>query len=219
MILTFALNYRQLLFIVAVAFSFLGSCSKESLHPEVGEEETMLPHEYELESLTYLLGDDDKIDTVKIKGGTAEFTNPGNTLMEVQHVETFDDLVKTSFFEVNLEEDELPLDLNIAEFKVNVPDVYYEDGTFSYYPERFTISGNEQREPYKLNSAFTFDLKVPAQSKLIFRKSIDRHDIICSFKLVIRNKTTGEKYTVDGKWHGVLRYFNESFSVDEEVLN
>ena len=219
MILTFALNYRQLLFIVAIAFLFLGSCSKESLHPEVDEDETILPHEYEIESLTYLLADDDKIDTVKIKGSTEEFTNPGNTLMEVQHVETFDDLVKTSFFELNLEEDELPSDLNITEFEVNVPNVYYEDGTFSYYPEPFTISDSEQREPYKGYSTFTFDLKVPAQSKLILGKSIDRHDIICSFKLVIRNKTTGEKYSVDGKWHGVLRYFNESFLVDEVVLN
>lgn len=219
MILTFALSYRQLLFLVAIAFLFLGSCSKESLHPEGDEDETILPHEYEIESLTYLLADDDKIDTVKIKVGAEEFANPGNILMEVQHVETFDDLVKTSFFEINLEEDELPLDLNITEFKVHVPNVYYEDGTFSYYSEPFPISDSEQREQYKNNSTFTFDLKVPVQSKLILTKSIDRHDIICSFKLVIRNKTNGEKYTVDGKWHGVLRYFNESFSVDEEVLN
>ncbi|TYR35781.1 hypothetical protein FXV77_11920 [Sphingobacterium phlebotomi] len=219
MTLTFALSYRQLLFLIAITFLFLGSCSKKSLDPEVDEDETVLPHEYEIESLTYRLADDDKIDTVKIKWGTEEFTNPGNTLMEVQHVETFNDLVKTSLFEINLEEDELPLDLNITEFKINVPAVYYEDGTFSYYPEPFTISDSEQREQYKNNSTFTLDLKVPARSTLILGKSIDRHDIICSFKLVIRNKTTGDKYTVDGKWHGVLRYFNESFSVDEEILN
>ncbi|PRD56817.1 hypothetical protein [Sphingobacterium gobiense] len=218
MVQTFALNYRQILLIVAISFLFLGSCSKESLDLEVNEDESILPHEYEMESLTYLLKDDDKIDTLKIKGGTEEFINPGNTLMEVQHVETFDDLVKTSFFEVNLKDGELPSDLNITGFKVNVPEIYYEDGTFSYYPEHFTISDREQREPYTPNSTFTFDLKVPAQSKLIFRKSIDRHAIICSFKLVIRNKTTGEKYNVEGKWHGILRYFNESFSINEEKL-
>src|SRR5690606_1929816 len=168
MIQAFSLRYKKLFFLVAIAFLFLVSCSKESFHPEVDEDETILPHEYEIESLTYLLADDDKIDTVKIKGGTEEFTNPGNTLKEVQHVETFDELVKTSYFEVNLEEDELPLDLNITEFKVNVPAAYYEDKTFSYYPEPFTISDSEQEEPYKGNSTFTFDLKIPAQSKLIF---------------------------------------------------
>lgn len=219
MILTSALSYRQLLFIVAIAFLFLGSCTKESLHPEADGDETILPHEYEIESLNYFFAEDDKIDTVKIKRGTEEFTNPGNTPMEVQHVETFDDLVKTSYFKVNREDAELPLDLNITDFKVNVPDIYSEDGMFSYYPEPFPVSDNEQREPYKRNSTFTLDLKVPAQSKLILKKSIDRHDIVCSFKLIIHNKTTGQKYNVDGKWHGVLRYFNESFSVDQEAFN
>ncbi|PRD45012.1 hypothetical protein [Sphingobacterium haloxyli] len=218
MIQTFA-GCRQLFSLVAIGFLFLASCSKEPLDPEVDEDETILPHEYEMESLTYFMADDDKIDTVKIKGSTEEFINPGSIPMEVQHVETFDDLVKTSFFEVNLEADELPSDLDLTEFTVNVPGIFYEDGTFSYYPERFSMSDSEQQESYKRNSTFTFDLKVPAQSKLNFRKSIDRHDITCSFKLVIRNKTTGEKYNVDGKWHGVLRYFNESFSVDEETLN
>ena len=219
MTLTLALSYRQLLFLVATAFLFLSSCSKKSLDPEVEEDKTILPQEYEIERLTYFLADDDKIDTVKIKGTIEEFTNPGNTLLEVQHVATFKDLVKTSFFEINMEEDELPLDLNITEFKVNVPAIYYEDGTFSYYSEAFAISNSEQREQYKNNSTFALDLSVPARSKLILAKSIDRHDIICSFKLIIRNSTTGEKYNVDGKWHGVLRYFNESFSVDEEMLN
>ncbi|TYP97166.1 hypothetical protein BC792_10392 [Sphingobacterium allocomposti] len=219
MIQRFTCRYKQLFSLVVIGFLFLGSCSKDSLDPEVDEDETILPHEYEMESLTYLLADDDKIDTVKIKGGTEEFINPGNTPMEIQHVETFDDLVKTSFFKIDKEGGELPSDLDISKFKVNVPGVYYENGTFSYYPERFPMSDSEQREPYKRNSTFTFDLKIPAQSKLNFRKSIDRHDITCSFKLVIRNKTTGEKYNVDGKWQGVLRYFNESFSVDEEVLN
>ena len=219
MIQAFSLRYKKLFFLVAIAFLFLVSCSKESLHPEVDEDETILPHEYEIESLTYLLVDDDKIDTVKIKRGIEEFTNPGNTPKEVHHVETFDELVKTSYFEVNQEEDELPLDLNITEFKVNVPAVYYDDGTFSYYPEPFPISSSEKRQRYKGNGTFAFDLKVPSRSKLIFAKSIERHDIICSFKLIIRNKTTGEKYNVDGKWQGVLGYFNESFSVDEEKLN
>lgn len=217
MIQVFSPRYKKLFFLVAISFLFLG-CSKESLDPEVDEDETILPHEYEIESLTYLVADDDKIDTVKVKGGTEEFINPENALKEIQHVETFDDLVKTSFFEFNLEADELPSDLNITEFKVSVPEVYYEDGTFSYYPEPFAISDSEQREPYKRNSTFTLGLKVPPQSKLILKNSIDRHDMVCSFTLIIRNKTTGEKYNVEGKWHGILRYFNESFWVDQEAL-
>ena len=101
---------------------------------------------------------------------------------------------------------------------MSVPEIYNENGTFSFYSEHFAISEIEQQQLYKSGTTFGFDLKVPARSKLRLEKSIDRHDVSCSFTLILRNKTNGEKHQVDGKWRGVLRYFNESFLLSEQKL-
>ena len=216
--LTFPLRYLPWLFSFVTVFVFFLGCSKEPLHSSENEDDVRLPAEYEIESLTYRMASDDKIDTVNVKGGATEFSNPGNTLMEVAHVETFDDLVKTSLFEINGGGDQLPSDLDLSEFQVSVPEIYNENGTFSFYSEPFAISDTEQQKLYKSGATFGFNLKVPSHSKLRLEKSIDRHDISCSFTLILRNKTTGERHQVDGKWHGVLRYFNESFVLSEQKL-
>ncbi|SJN49854.1 hypothetical protein [Sphingobacterium sp. JB170] len=216
MILKSPFNYKTLLCFVGASFVFFTSCSKGSVVPNVGEDDT-LANEYEIESLVYFLSDSDKIDTVKVNFDAEEFNNSSNTLKTVQQVETFNDLVKTSVFQLDKTGDELPHDLDIAQFEVNVPGVYYPDGTFSFYSERFSLSDTLVKEPYNYNNSFTLDLKVPANSKLIVKKSIDQHNMVCSFELVFRNKTTGEIITLNGKWRGVLRYFNEHFRVEEKT--
>src|SRR5690606_33566605 len=96
--LTFPLRAQPWLFVLATAFCLFVGCSKEPLHSSENEDEVRLPAEYEIESLTYRMASDDKIDTVNVKGGATEFSNPGNTLLEVAHVETFYDLLNTSLF-------------------------------------------------------------------------------------------------------------------------
>lgn len=209
---------RLLLYYVAVVFLFLSGCSKDTVKPETDNKNTDI-HKYEIQKLTYFFSENDKIDTVKVGFAAEEFSNPSAVLINVQHKEVFEDLVKTSVFQFDKNGKELPKDFDKAYFEVSVPEIYYGDGKFSYYTDRFSLTDSLLTKPYNHQMSFSMGLNIPAKSKLILEKTIDRYNITCSFELIVRNKKSGELFTLNGKWKGVLRYTNESFKVSQKDLD
>ncbi|WP_293914904.1 MULTISPECIES: hypothetical protein [unclassified Sphingobacterium] len=211
-------NSRKFLYYVAVVFVFLSSCSKDTVKPETDEKDTDI-HKYEVQKLTYFLAENDKIDTVRVGFAAEEFSNPSAALINVQHKEIFEDLIKTSVFQFDKNGKELPKDFEKAYLEVSIPEIYYGDGRFSYYEDQFSLTDSLLTKPYNHRMSYTMGLNIPAKSKLILEKTIDKYTMTCSFELIARNKNTGQLFTLNGKWKGVLRYTNESFKVSQKDLD
>ncbi len=191
----------------------LFSCSK----PSKVEPDVTLPAEYELREIHYFKTDQVGLDTVMVKLNGSTLTNPGNVLMTQTFESNYDDLQKTSRFEIsNLQT--LPTDIKLESFAVEVPERWNIDGTYGYFSEKFMLSSSEQQKPYGAYKKENITVRVPARSAVVVERQIEAYPLGCSFRAVVVNKATGQQYPVMGNWRGVSHYNNTSVTLTERAL-
>lgn len=190
----------------------LAACSK----PANLEPEAAVPAQYELTDIRYFLNATDRVDTIPVLLKGTSVQNPGNTLA-TQQVEIVDELVKTSQFEVD-PLTTLPKGLELDKLGIKVPQNWYGTNIFDYFPEKFPLSLTPQQKPYEAPKKQVLTISIPPKSKIDVSRQIDAYQLTCSFKALLENKATGQRYTLTGKWKGLLRYNNESTTLKQYSL-
>lgn len=205
---------NSLLFSFATLSVFvLSSCSKS----EKDEGEVTPQAEYILREISYTMADADKIDTVTVELQDTTLLNTGNTLSAAKFVEYFSGLKKTSQFQISNSE-ALPADLDLSRFEVHVPSQWIQKNDFSYFSTKLPLSTGNVEVPYDGFWTDSVRVEVPAKSKIVVNRSVDAHQIRCSFTAVVINKTTGQTYSIQGKWKGLLRYDNLNIILLEQPI-
>ncbi|MFD1142886.1 hypothetical protein ACFQ4C_17300 [Larkinella insperata] len=201
------------LFGLGLSVAIFFSCSKPAkVEPEV----VVPPAEYELKDVRYFLEAGDRLDTVIVQLKGVSLQNPTPTLTTQPFEGQYDELVKTSRFEVD--RSTLPQDVKLDKIEVRVPERWYPDDTYGYFSEPFSLSSGEQQKPYGVYKKEVMDIKIPPKSKIVIDRQIDAHHLNCSFTGIIVNKTTGQRYSLKGKWIGILSYNNLSVSLNQSAL-
>lgn len=204
---------RTPLILAGALLLLLNSCSKK----DKDEPELVPEKQYVLNDMRYFMSNTDHIDTVALSLKDTTLYNAGNTLATTKFAFNFAALEKTSQFQID-HAATLPADIKLDRFKVEVPAELYQDNSFSYAPSKVPFTTDFTTLPYQGKYSDTLTVKVPARSSIVVAKSIQAHQITCSFTAVISEKTTGQTYPVKGIWKGLLRYDNLNIKVTEHSL-
>ncbi|GAB3253221.1 hypothetical protein GCM10027347_12890 [Larkinella harenae] len=188
------------------------SCSK----PSKVEPEVVVPAEYELKDVRYFMDAGDHLDTVTVKLKGVTLRNSASVVAVQQVEDDFAELVKTSQFEVN--KSTLPEDVQLAQLEVKVPERWYGKDSHSYFPETFTLSPEEQQKPYGAYQKDVMKINIPPKSTIVVDRQINAYHLACSFDGILVNKSTGQRYSMKGKWKGVLFYNNASVNLQQYPL-
>ncbi|MFD2571027.1 hypothetical protein ACFSUS_10310 [Spirosoma soli] len=197
---------------VALAIGVSACSSPDKLEPQATP-----PAQYELTDVRYFLKPTDRVDTVTVKLKELSVQNLSNTLSTQQVESSFDELVRTSQFEVD-QVNTLPKEVKLDKFAVRVPQNWYGQNLFDYYAEPFPLSPDPQQKPYGGYKNQVMTIRVPAKSKININRQIDAYYLTCSFEGTIQNKTTGQRYPLTGKWTGLLRYNNTLIDLKQSPL-
>jgi len=210
-------NFRLVIFFALCMLLF--SCSKENVSPENEEpQDQPIVRDYELIDLKYFLADGDGIDTTIVKLPDFELPNTGNTLAKQDVKVNYDELMMKSKFMIDTES---PLSEGLVPdtFQVQVPFDWYGDGSYGVYTKKtFPLTAGIKEEPYGMTGDETLHLQIPPKSRIVVTAKIDAYLLKCSFRAVFKDRTTGIRDTVMGKWNGTLRYNNSVVRIDEYPL-
>jgi len=187
----------------------LGACKQSAQ----SDPEPTKPAEYELTEVRYSLGPGDRIDTVSVPVKGLRIQNHSNSVATQQVEIRADDLVKTSQFDLD-QTPLLPTDVVLGNLEVRVP----EERVDSYFKEAFTLSATPQQKPYGSYAQQILTVRNPAHSAIDISCRIDAYQLTCSFVGLLTNKTTGQRYSLSGKWRGLLRYNNLSTTLTEHSI-
>lgn len=199
---------------VSLAFTaLLSACSKE---------ETVAPtpvesNQYVLTDVRYSFAAGDHVDTTVVHLKELRVQNPSNTL-STQLVEAgFDELVKTSQFELE-QNTSLPKEVDLSQFDLRVPQHWYSKASFDYSVATFPLSTTLHQRPYGFAAAQPMTVQIPAQSALMISRQIEAYHLACSFQAVLENTTTGQRYPLRGKWQGLLQYAHPAITLKQSPL-
>ncbi|RAK00083.1 hypothetical protein LX87_01781 [Larkinella arboricola] len=205
---------RADLLALGLAVSIFYSCSKpHKIEPEVVE----TPAEYELKDVRYFMDAGDRLDTVTVKREGMKLQNSTTILSTHQFDDNYEELVKTSQFEVD--KSTVPADVKLDRFEVQVPERWYGEGSYGYFSEKFPLSSAEQQKPYGVYKKERLAINIPPNSTIVVDRQIDAYHLVCSFSGLIENKTTGQRYSLKGKWKGIVSYNNSSVSLNQYLLS
>lgn len=194
------------------------SCNKNEVSPgdAAGTPQT---HIYTLTDFTYFMAEDDGIDTTTVTLPGFELRNSSNVIAERDVKVDYDDLVKKSVFIIYTPQSSLPEGIVLDKFKVKVPANWSTNGDYTLEANGFPLIAEELQMPYDHLAEDILNVKIPPASKIEVTAGIDRYNLLCSFRAVFKNQSTGTEHTVTGKWKGTLRYNNLSISVEESSLS
>ncbi|WP_420152636.1 hypothetical protein [Siphonobacter sp.] len=208
-------SLRQSLIVLGGWCSVLSlSCSK----PSSVKPEEVIPATFVLQDVRYFKAASKGFDTlaVKLKGITV--SNPGDQLMTQPFTDTFDELVKTSAFEVTTP-NALPKEVNLSEFSVRVPERWYANDSYGLSTETFPLRTQEEQKPYGSYQKETLNLNIPPKSTIVVDRQIQAYHLTCSFSAVVVNEATGQRYPVSGTWKGISHYNNASVKLTQHPLS
>ncbi|HEX8426335.1 hypothetical protein [Hymenobacter sp.] len=193
--------------------AFSSSCSKEeSTEPKVVE-----PDKYVLKDVRYFFTADSRIDTALVNLAGLRVQNPSNTLSSQQVEGGFGELMKTSQFELE-PTTSLPKEVELNEFELQVPQHWYGNELFDYSTAAFPLSVTPQEKPYGFDPEHLLTIRIPPKSQITISRQIDAYRLACSFQCVLENTTTGQRYSIRGKWKGLLQYGNPSVTLKQSPL-
>ncbi len=206
-------RYLSVLLGASAILAVFSSCSKSE---KVAPQEPLVP-DYQLENVRYADTGHPSLDTlaVKLKGGSV--SNAGETMARKTFESSFDELVKTSHFEITNQKT-LPADVKLETFAVRVPERWDGDDTYAYFPEKFTLHSGEQQKPYGAYQKESIPINVPPKSVIVVEREIEAYHLTCSFTATLVNKTTGQQFPVSGYWKGISHYNQASVTLTEHAL-
>ncbi|OZI08733.1 hypothetical protein BWI93_07720 [Siphonobacter sp. BAB-5385] len=190
------------------------SCSKSSNV----EPEEVIPATFALKDVRYFKPASGGFDTVAVKLKGLTVSNPGEQVSTQTVTTTFDELVKTSTFEVT-PPNALPKEVKLSEFSVRVPERWYSDNSYGLFSETFPLSNREQQKPYGSYQKETLNIAIPPKSTIVVDRQIEAYHLSCSFSAVLENETTGERYPVSGTWKGISHYNQASVKLTQHALS
>ena len=212
-------SIRKHSFLISTLFllmaTLISSCSK----PEPAEPDAILPASYQIKDMRYYLGMGDRIDTTtrQLKGASVQ--NPSSTSSTQQVTEDLSELVKTSQFTLD-PATQLPKELELNKFEVHIPQERYSNSNNFLVQsiETYPLSSNQQQKPYAPNRGAISTIIIPPKSKIDIIRQIDAYQLSCSFECVLENTTSGQRYSLKGKWQGVFQYNNLDVTLKQSAL-
>ncbi|GAB4043988.1 hypothetical protein [Spirosoma jeollabukense] len=206
-------SFSRLSTLTLVIVTLLGACSK----PEPADPVATAPAKYELKDIRYFLSQNDRVDTTTLQLKGLSVQNTSAVLSTQQVEEGFSELVKRSRFIIDPTM-QLPKEVDLSKFEVNVPEHWYGNGLFGRSIDTYSFSAIEQQKPYGFNSNGLLTVKIPPKSKLDISRQITAYQLACSFDATLENTTTGQRYSLRGKWEGLLQYDNPSTTLKQSAL-
>lgn len=205
---------RSLVVLSGCCSVFFFSCSKSSNV----EPDEVIPARFALKDVRYFKPATNGFDTVAVKLKGLTVTNPGEQIATQTVTATFDELVKTSTFEVT-PPNALPREVKLSEFSIRVPERWYPDDSYGLFAETFPLSTQEQQKPYGSYQKETLNISIPPKSTIVVDRQIEAYHLTCSFSAVLENETTGERYPISGTWKGISHYNQASVKLTQHPLN
>lgn len=196
----------------AMLIGLLSACSKPA-DPVV----VPAPAQYTLKDIRYFFGAGDRVDTTTLYLKTTSVQNPGTVIATQQVAEGFGDLMKTSRFTID-PASQLPAGLDLGTLAVSVPQHWYGNGLFDRSLETYPLSTVQQQKPYGFDPGRLLTVRIAPNAKVAISRQITAYQLNCSFDGVVENVTTGQRYTLKGKWDGLLDYANPSTTLKESAL-
>jgi hypothetical protein len=206
-------RFSRILPVSLAIAALLGACSQ----PERVDPSVAAPAQYEIKDVRYFFGQGDRVDTTLVQLKESSVQNPNTVLATQQVEEGFGDLVKTSQFVID-PAGQLPSDVDLSKFDVSVPEHWYSNKSFGRSIETYSLSAIEQQKLYGFDPNRLVTLEIPPKSKFDISRQITAYQLICSFEGIVENTTTGQRYTLRGKWKGLLQYANPSTTLKQSPL-
>ncbi|GAB3011655.1 hypothetical protein [Spirosoma pulveris] len=200
-------------FILTITTLIVSSCSK----PESAEPHAILPTNYQLKDIRYFFDTGDRADTTILQLKGTSLQNPGSTSITQQVTEDLSELVKTSRFTID-PAIQLPKELDLNKLEVHVPQEWYGGSSLIQSIETYPLSSVQQQKPYAPNRGATSTIIIPPKSKIDIIRQIEAYYLLSSFECLLENKTTGQRYTLKGKWQGFLQYNNLAVTLKQSAL-
>lgn len=204
--------FRVSTLILCIA-TLISSCSR----PEPAEPDATLPARYELKDIRYFFSTGDRVDTTTIQLKGTSVQNPGSTSATQQVKEDLSELVKTSLFTIDPTA-QLPKEVDLSKFNVSVPQHWYGNGLFDRSIETYPLSFTQQQKPYGFTPESTSTINVPPKSRIDISRQVDAYQLRCSFECILENTATGQRYTLSGKWNGLLQYNNLAVTLKQSAI-
>lgn len=206
-------SFSRVSALILVIVTLLSACSK----PEPVDPVATAPAKYKLKDIRYFFSQNDRVDTTTLQLKGLSVQNSSTVLSTQQVEEGFDELVKTSRFIID-PTIQLPKEVDLSNFDVNVPEHWYSNGLFGLSVDAYSFSAVEQQKPYGFNSKEMLTVKIPPKSQLDISRQIIAYQLVCSFDAILENTTTGQRYSLRGKWDGLLQYDNPSTTLKQSAL-
>lgn len=206
-------HFARLSILGLIIANLLSACSK----PEPADPVPIIPAQYELKGIRYFFNQGDRVDTTTLQLKGSSVQNPGTILSTQQVEEGFGGLVKTSRFTID-PTIQLPKEVDLSKFDVSVPEHWYGNELFGRSIETYSLSAIEQQKPYGFDSERMLTITIPPKSKLDISRQITAYKLACSFDGILENTATGQRYSLRGKWNGLLQYANPSTTLKQSAL-
>ncbi|MBD2754430.1 hypothetical protein [Spirosoma validum] len=169
--------------------------------------------------MRYYLGVGDRIDTTtqQLKGASVQ--NPSSASSTQQVTEDLSELIKTSQFTLDPAA-QLPIEFDLSKFEVHIPQEQYGNGSNSFVQsiDTYPLSSSQQQKPYVPNRGATSTINIPPKSKIDIIRQIDAYQLSCSFECILENTTSGQRYSLKGKWQGIFQYNNLDVTLKQSAL-
>lgn len=106
----------------------------------------------------------------------------------------------------------------MRQFSLPVPDHWEGPSSFANSVASFPLRPTPYQQPYGFAAAHRDTLRIPPTARLVIRRQIEAYHLTCSFQAVVQNTATGQRYPLQGKWHGLLAYGPPAVTLTEYPL-